>query len=362
MSCVKTVNVHNISGLWAQMDTENKTSVLLEFEAGFYYKYVSAKDFYIADDMIWGCTSSDFKLQEYSAYSMTDNDIYIDYPSGKSLGYISDDNIHLNNGRSCVRVERFTSQTYVGSSGDDDKGSSESEPEPEPDLKVSEWGISGTMTQWVDGHDIPMYVYDKYAVAYNVTFDDSDKFKIRSKNSWSDAEKNLGYIVSDKVVINSVNLLVTGYNSKDIIAVKGSYDVYLDYSDFCLYVMSPGMKPDDASLADFSDKSSDWGICGTFTGWGTEPDIMMYEFGDYHVAFGVELTSDDEFKFRKNNNWAEELSSISQVSVEFNNGYYMANGGGKGNITVSDIGEYYIYLSDDKTKCYFMEKGKLPSE
>ena len=50
--------------------------------------------------------------------------------------------------------------------------------------------------------------------------------------------------------------------------------------------------------------ASDWGICGTLTGWGDsinsnyKKDIPMSLKGEFYLAASVEFVAKDEFKIR----------------------------------------------------------------
>lgn len=122
----------------------------------------------------------------------------------------------------------------------------------------------------------------------------------------------------------------------------------------------PDPTPEPDPMPGFEE--SGWGIVGTINNWGEtgELDVPLYVYDDFYFALDVYLTTSDELKFRKNNDWSEHLSVLYDYPVEFNYGYYLADGTGKSNITVSQEGYYDIYMLSDLSVVYFMEQGYMP--
>lgn len=110
-------------------------------------------------------------------------------------------------------------------------------------------------------------------------------------------------------------------------------------------------------------KESGWGIVGTMTNWGEngELDIPMYVYEDFYFAFDVYLSTSDELKFRKNNDWSTCLTFLNDYPVEFNSGYYLADGFYRNNIKVSQSGYYDIYMLNDLSAVFFMQQGYMPN-
>lgn len=109
-------------------------------------------------------------------------------------------------------------------------------------------------------------------------------------------------------------------------------------------------------------EKSGWGIVGTINNWGEngEPDIPLYVYEEFYVALDVYLTTSDELKFRKNNDWSTHLTFLNDYPVEFNSGYYLADGFDRSNIKVSQSGYYDVYMLDDLSAVYFMQQGYMP--
>lgn len=108
----------------------------------------------------------------------------------------------------------------------------------------------------------------------------------------------------------------------------------------------------------YASTKSKWGLVGSMTEWAAGKDIAMYEFGDYHVAKGIEIKSTDEFKFRYDGNWDKQISGgIVAPNTKRTAGWV--------NMTISEAGTYDVYIDvKDKNsyKYYIMTPGKTPSD
>lgn len=106
-------------------------------------------------------------------------------------------------------------------------------------------------------------------------------------------------------------------------------------------VVLPGGDP----YARYTEKS-EWGLVGSFNGWGGEPDVEMWTNGTLHVAKSVSLSKGTEVKFRKDSSWdvnfgyAEGVDSY-ELGVEF------AVGQGGPNIVIAEDGVYDFILDPD---------------
>ena len=85
---------------------------------------------------------------------------------------------------------------------------------------------------------------------------------------------------------------------------------------------------------------SDWSVIGSMSAWSS--DIAMYDNGTEYIAYGIELSSEDTFKFRKDGDWAEDRGgSDDEVSPI---GRYLSAVKGGSNIRVDKDGIYNIHL------------------
>lgn len=108
------------------------------------------------------------------------------------------------------------------------------------------------------------------------------------------------------------------------------------------------------------DKASTWGVTGAIASaslnW--DGDIPMYTNGTWHVAEAVELTTSDQFKFRKDAAWTDNFGAADGITDE---PYAVtldtkqdAGAGGK-NLGVSEDGTYDLLLNPE-AKLYLVVK------
>ena len=105
-------------------------------------------------------------------------------------------------------------------------------------------------------------------------------------------------------------------------------------------------------------QKSDWGLIGSFNGWGG--DYEMWSNGTLHVAKAVELEAGAEVKFRKDGAWdvnfgyAEGVSSYT-LGEEFE----VAQGGS--NIVIAEAGTYDFILDPENATAKII-KSVVPQE
>lgn len=237
-----------------------------------------------------------------------------------------------------------------------------------PFSQPSEWGIVGDLTSWGQSKDIPLYtIYGSpdLFVAYNVEIA-SGAIKVRAGNAWNDA-KNYGLEVAGKIYANKYYTVMTGGDSKNATPMEyGTYDVWFDFANERIALMTPGKDYADAveggepvvvveGLADHT-----WGVAGSFQDWNEVNAIAMVVKGDYVVAENVQLKANDEFKFVADNAWTLSYGSACDVNVgetytTYNNGTNMK--------FVGETGAYNLYFSLVDAKFYmepYVEAGAEP--
>lgn len=103
--------------------------------------------------------------------------------------------------------------------------------------------------------------------------------------------------------------------------------------------------------------ASEWGMVGTFNNWGSngDPDIVMYDYEDWYVAIEVYLTTEDEFKFRTNNDWTNHLAIDYSYPVKYGYSYYLVDGSIGQNIKVAETGYYNVWIEKDLSYVHFLE-------
>ena len=92
-------------------------------------------------------------------------------------------------------------------------------------------------------------------------------------------------------------------------------------------------------------EKSEWGLVGSFNGWGSDPDVEMWTNGTLHVAKGVQLSAGDEVKFRKDASWDVNFGYADGVS-SYTLGEEFSVGQGGANIVIAEDGRYDLILFD----------------
>lgn len=119
--------------------------------------------------------------------------------------------------------------------------------------------------------------------------------------------------------------------------------------------------------------ATDWGICGTLTGWGDKKeenykeDIKMTQSGAFYVSKSVEFAANDEFKIRESNSWEEGKGNFgafeTNKTLTVGQGYKLKSGLDSKNLVVAQAGKYDIYFSPSLSTVWLMEVGaKAPEE
>ncbi|MBO6064112.1 MAG: hypothetical protein J6P62_09095, partial [Bacteroidales bacterium] len=113
-------------------------------------------------------------------------------------------------------------------------------------------------------------------------------------------------------------------------------DGSINISDYEIFL------PSGDPYARYTEKS-EWGLVGSFNGWGSDPDVEMWTNGTLHVAKGVTLAAGDEVKYRKNSSWDENFGYAEGVS-SYTLGEEFAVAGGGANIVIAEDGRYDLFL------------------
>lgn len=227
------------------------------------------------------------------------------------------------------------------------------------------WGLCGTFNDWGQNgnKDIVMSdsTYENYYVTTNVSLSSNSEFKFRYNNSWDD---NYGLSTSmSSISVNSMYSL-TKAGSNIVMAAGGIYDIFLSKSFKHCYVMTKGSEPQDA-VKSGEQAGPSWGLCGTFNDWGQngDKDIIMTQssYENYYVVTSIQFTSNDEFKFRYNNDWGKNYGGEDKYSTFSANTEYPTVANGK-NIKVAKNGTFDIYLSKSYDKFYIMDENQAPGD
>ena len=118
----------------------------------------------------------------------------------------------------------------------------------------------------------------------------------------------------------------------------------------CLVTFSGG-----TGVSPFTQQSP-WSLIGTIGGDSWTQDIAMKTDGKWHVALGVPFTSSDEFKFRKDGAWTENLGSNSYSVTTYPGDCIAVLAQDGGNMKLP-AGTFDIYLNPGQKRAYFLTAG-----
>ena len=111
--------------------------------------------------------------------------------------------------------------------------------------------------------------------------------------------------------------------------------------------------PNGDPYARYTEKS-EWGLVGSFNGWGSEPDVEMWTNGTLHVVKGVTLEAGAEVKFRKDSDWGVNLGYAAGVdSYTLGEEFALAPDGG--NIVIAEAGRYDLIIDVEGQTCKIIE-------
>lgn len=196
------------------------------------------------------------------------------------------------------------------------------------------WSITGALSQYGISWDKDLNMWtdgNGNFVAPCVKLTADDEFKFRKDQAWA---VNMGGEFSG--IDNEFSVTQDGPNVK--VGAEGVYDIWFNSTAGTAWV-TEAYNP----YPDYT-QSSNWGVTGALSKHGIswDKDIAMVSDGSNHVALGVSLGADDEFKFRQDGGWAVNLGG------EFgglDNDFAVTQDGP--NIKVGAEGVYDLFVNPD---------------
>ena len=159
--------------------------------------------------------------------------------------------------------------------------------------------IASTGNAW--NADEPMFMTEDGTkhVAKNIKLAEGDAFKIRTAGSWSDVDLGGPGDTKPYMVEIGSSFEATAKGQDMSVPADGSYDILYDSNDGTITITEAFQ-----TYPGYDDKSP-LGITGSIASRGInwDKDVSMITDGEWHVAEGVELTTDDTFKFRTAGSW-----------------------------------------------------------
>ena len=164
--------------------------------------------------------------------------------------------------------------------------------------EASDWTVIGHLDAYgIDWNgDLNMWTDGSNHVAAHVTLKAGDEFKFRKDLDWA---VNMGGDFGG--LDNEFSVTQDGPNIK--VGADGVYDLYVNPDAGTAWIT--------AAYDPFPDytEASTWTVIGHLDALGIDwnGDVAMISDGTWHVALGVSLKEADEFKFRKDLDWAVNL-------------------------------------------------------
>lgn len=230
-------------------------------------------------------------------------------------------------------------------------------PEPDPDT----WAVTGAYNGWDLETAVPLTRLKSglYSASYvhltKATAADGDNagFLLAKNGSM---EGYLGFPGGTAQVSLETETPLVEAGGNLLVPQNGYYDLLLDPENSTLTVM----KSPAATM-------SSWSVVGKFNGWNAGSGTPFYTYGEWLIAFNVELTSvsganDMGFKFVKNGSW-DNNRGVSGMSggdggymvVSLDTEVPLSQGGG--NIQLAEEGTYDIYMNANTDKCFILKAG-----
>ena len=232
-------------------------------------------------------------------------------------------------------------------------GTTPEEPKPEDPVTLVGWGLVGAFSGWADGADVMLASDGTFLVAKGVALE--GEFKFRKDGDWA---VNFGAAEGAAFAANTEIALAQG--GANLVAVAGTYDVYLDEANAKAWFITDGSYPGGGAAPE----ASEWGVVGVVNSWGGSPDVVMYKTATegLFVAYNVAMP-DGGFKIRANNAWVDTANYglAAAGSVEVDHVYDLVCAGSSGDMTLV-AGNYDIWFDLTNSKVYIMTPGKPISE
>ena len=175
--------------------------------------------------------------------------------------------------------------------------------------ELSNWTVIGSLAAYEMSWDKDLVMWtdgEGNHVAAHVTLTADDEFKFRQDQDWAvNMGGEFGGLDSDFSVTQD------GANIK--VGADGVYDLF--FSESGMAWIAPAYDP----YPDYTE-ASNWSVIGALSNYGIswDGDIAMITDGTSHVALGVNIAADDEFKFRQDKDWAVNMGGeFAGVDTEF---------------------------------------------
>ena len=177
--------------------------------------------------------------------------------------------------------------------------------------EASTWSVIGKLSNYdIDWNgDLEMFATEdgNHLVAKAVKLAAGDEFKFRKDQDWT---VNMGGSFAGL----DAEFAVTQDGSNIMVGADGTYDLWLDLSSNTASITEAYLAYPDHKEA------STWSVIGKLSNYDIDwnGDLPMITDGKTHVAQGIKLSASDEFKFRKDQDWAVNMGGeLGSLGSEF---------------------------------------------
>ena len=225
--------------------------------------------------------------------------------------------------------------------------------DPYADWELStEWGVIGSIASTGNSWnaDEPMYTDGTWFVCKGLVLTTTDEFKFRKDAAWT---VNFG---GDFAMLDEeFSVTQDGPNIK--VLEDGTYDLFLNPDAGVAKIIVTGSNAGPADPYAAFEDPSEWSVIGSIasTGNSWNADEAMVTDGTWHVCKGLELTTADEFKFRKDAGWTVNFGGDFAVLGE---DFSVSQDGP--NIKVLEDGTYDLLLNPDGSVARIVKSGEDP--
>ena len=221
--------------------------------------------------------------------------------------------------------------------------------------ETSPWSVIGSFNSW--GGDVEMVTNGTLHVCKNITLAAGDEFKFRKDGGW---DVNFGYAEGVESYTLGAEFAVGQGGANIIIAEDGAYDLFLDPENATAKIIKTQAVTIDP-YASYTEVSP-WSVIGSFNSWGDDEEMVTD--GTLHVCKAIALNAGDEWKFRKDADWAVNFGYAEGVD-SYTLGEEFAVGQDGANIIVLEDGVYDFILDPENAtakviKSVAADAGEVP--
>ena len=204
--------------------------------------------------------------------------------------------------------------------------------------ETSPWSVIGSFNSWAG--DVEMVTNGTLHVCKNITFAAGDEFKFRKDASW---DVNFGYASEGQTYTLGEEFAVGQGGPNIVVLEDGAYDLILDPDNATAKIIKTQAVVIDP-YASYKDVSP-WSVIGSFNSWAG--DVEMVTNGTLHVCKAIALNAGDEWKFRKDADWAVNFGYVKGSGTQYVLGEEFEVAQDGDNIVVLEDGVYDFILDPE---------------